>query len=175
LGEKQITGKNTLWDRSARVPLIFSGPGVKEGQRSNRPAELLDMYPTLSELCGLERPDHLEGLSLVPQLKDATASRTRPAITTHNHDNHGVRTERWRYIRYADGSEELYDMVKDPSEFTNLAADARYAVEKRDLREQLPKINRKPVKGSAKRILIYENGVANWEGQDIDPKEAIPD
>ena len=175
LGEKQITGKNTLWDRSARVPLIFSGPGVKEGQRSTRPAELLDIYPTLSELCGLERPGHLEGLSLVPQLKDATAPRTRPAITTHNHDNHGVRTERWRYIRYADGSEELYDMVKDPSEFTNLAADSRYVAEKRALRMQLPKINRKPVKGSAKRILIYENGVANWEGQDIDPKEAIPD
>ncbi len=175
LGEKQITGKNTLWDRSARVPLIFAGPGVKEGQKSSRPAELLDMYPTLSELCGLEIPDHLEGLSLVPQLQDANASRTRPAITTDNHDNHGLRTERWRYIRYADGSEELYDMVKDTNEFTNLAADSRYSAEKLALRKQLPKINKKPVAGSANRILIYENGVANWEGQDIDPNEAIPD
>jgi arylsulfatase A-like enzyme len=175
LGEKQITGKNTLWDRSARVPLIFAGPGVKKGQKSSRPAELLDMYPTLSELCGLEIPDHLEGLSLVPQLQDANASRTRPAITTDNHDNHGLRTERWRYIRYADGSEELYDMVKDPNEFTNLAADSRYSAEKLALRKQLPKINKKPVAGSANRILIYENGVANWEGQDIDPNEAIPD
>jgi choline-sulfatase len=112
---------------------------------------------------------------LVPQLQDANASRARPAITTDNHDNHGLRTERWRYIRYADGSEELYDMVKDTNEFTNLAADSRYSAEKLALREQLPKINRKPVAGSAKRILIYENGVANWEGQDIDPNEAIPD
>ena len=175
LGEKQITGKNTLWDRSARVPLIFAGPGVKEGQQCIRPAELLDMFPTLCELCGLEVPDHLEGLSLVPQLQDAQAPRIRPAITTDNHDNHGLRTERWRYIRYADGSEELYDMVKDPNEFTNLAGDKRYFAEKLALKKQLPQINRKPVAGSAKRILIYENGVANWEGEDIDPDESIPD
>ena len=175
LGEKQITGKNTLWDRSARVPLIFSGPGVKAGQRSGRPAELLDMYPTLSELCGLEVPDHLEGLSLAPQLKHAQAPRTRPAITTHNHDNHGVRSEQWRYIRYADGTEELYDMVEDPNEFTNEASDSRYAAEKRALRKQLPKINRKPAPGSAKRILTYEASVANWEGEDIGPHDVIPD
>jgi len=175
LGEKQITGKNTLWDRSARVPLIFSGPGVRKGQRSGRPAELLDMYPTLSALCGLEVPDHLEGISLLPQLKNAKAPRSRPAITTHNHDNHGVRTERWRYIRYADGSEELYNMVNDPSEFTNLALDPEYAAEKQALRKLLPKINRPPAPGSAKRVLVYENGVANWEGEDIGPNEAIPD
>ena len=175
LGEKQITGKNTLWDRSTRVPLIFSGPGVKEGQQSGRPAELLDIYPTLSELCGLETPDHLEGLSLMPQLKNARAPRNRPAITTHNHDNHTVRTEQWRYIRYADGSEELYDMVNDPNEFTNLASAAQYASEKKALIEQLPQVNQPPVPGSANRILIYQDGVANWEGEDINPSEAIPD
>jgi len=175
LGEKQITGKNTLWDRSARVPLIFAGPRVNEGESSGRPAELLDMYPTLSELCGLEIPGHLEGMSLVPQLKDADAPRSRPAITTDNHDNHGVRTEKWRYIQYADGSEELYDMVADPNEFTNLASDNNYTATKTALRKQLPKINKRPVAGSARRILIYENGVANWEGEDIDPNEAIPD
>ena len=175
LGEKAITGKNTLWDRSTRVPLIFAGPGVGDGQRCVRPAELLDIYPTLSELCGLETPKHLEGLSLVPQLKDAMASRSRPAITTHNHDNHTVRTERWRYIQYADGAEELYDMVGDPSEFTNLAAVPDYAPVKLSLRKHLPRINKKPVVGSANRVLVYDNGVANWEGEDIDPGESIPD
>ena len=175
LGEKQITGKNTLWDRSARVPLIFAGPGIKAGQRSNRPAELLDMYPTLSELCGLEIPGHLEGLSLVPQLRDPDAPRTRPAITTDNHDNHGVRSEGWRYIQYADGSEELYDMVNDPSEFTNLAADPRFESEKLVLKKHLPNLNSRPVPGSANRILVYTNGVANWEGEDIAPDEPIPD
>ncbi|MEX0320564.1 MAG: sulfatase [Puniceicoccaceae bacterium] len=175
LGEKEITGKNTLWDRSARVPLMFAGPGVEAGQKSNRPAELLDMYPTLSELCGLDVPDHLEGLSLVPQLNDPNAPRTRPAISTDNHDNHGVRTERWRYIQYADGSEELYDMVNDPNEFTNLAAEVRFSSAKAAMRKHLPSVNKAPVPGSAKRILIYRDGVANWEGEDIDPNEAVPD
>jgi arylsulfatase A-like enzyme len=175
LGEKEITGKNTLWDRSARVPLVFAGPGVRAGQKSNRPAELLDIYPTLSELCGLEIPDHLEGLSLVPQVNDASAPRSRPAVTTDNHDNHGVRTERWRYIQYADGSEELYDMVKDPNEFNNLAPDPRFKAEKLALKKYIPKVNKQPVPGSAKRILVYEKGVANWEGEDIDPNEVIPD
>src|SRR4029077_5615919 len=78
LGEKGITGKNTLWERSTRVPLICAGPGVAKGAKCARPAELLDLYPTLIEACGLHRKDGLEGISLVSQLKDAKASRERP-------------------------------------------------------------------------------------------------
>ena len=101
LGEKAITGKNSLWDRSTRVPLIFAGPGVARSSRCQKPAELLDLYPTLADLAGLPQPEGVEGHSLILQLKDADAPRIWPAITTHNHDNHGVRSERWRYIRYA--------------------------------------------------------------------------
>ncbi|MDP6446552.1 MAG: sulfatase, partial [Pirellulaceae bacterium] len=126
LGEKRITGKNSLWDRSTRVPLIFAGPGVGGGV-SMQPAELLDIYPTLIDLCGLPAKSGLEGHSLSPQLEDPAAKREFPAITTHNHDNHGVRSENWRYIRYADGSEELYDMRSDPNEWKNLAGDKQYA------------------------------------------------
>lgn len=175
LGEKEITGKNTLWDRSTRVPLIFAGPGIKENAQSSRPVELLDLYPTLAELCGLPQQNHLEGLSLVPLLKNPQAPRSRPAITTHNHDNHGIRTEKFRYIQYADGSEEFYDMIADPNEFTNLANDPKYARAQRSLKRHLPETSRRPVPGSANRILIYENGIANWEGEDIDPNEPIPD
>jgi len=99
LGEKGITGKNTLWERSTRVPLIFAGPGIAPAAKCGRPAELLDIFPTLLELAALPARPDLEGHSLVPQLQDASAPREWPAITTHNQGNHGIRTEQWRYIR----------------------------------------------------------------------------
>ena len=82
LGEKDITGKNTLWDRSTRVPLIFAGPGITAGAECNRPAELLDLYPTLVELAGLPEPDGQEGHSLVPQLQNPQAPRPWTALTS---------------------------------------------------------------------------------------------
>lgn len=167
LGEKLITGKNSLWERSTRVPLIFAGPGVVNGARCVRPAELLDIYPTLVELCGLPSRDGLEGHSLAPQLKDAGAPRAWPAITTSNQNNHAIRTERWRYIRYADGSEELYDHEADPKEWANLARDAGHAQVIRDLARWLPKTNAPPVPGSAERLLVQKDGVWYWEGKPI--------
>ncbi len=174
LGEKLITGKNTLWDRSTRVPLIFAGPGIAAAAKCEQPAELLDMYPTLIDLCGLPKNSRLEGLSLMPQLQDASTPRKRPAITTHNHDNHGVRSQDWRYIRYADGSEELYDMQKDPNEWRNLAGDPKFANIVKEHRRWLPKVNEKPAPGSRHRILIYKDGKANWEGNDIGDADDIP-
>lgn len=171
LGEKGITGKNTLWDRSTRVPLIFAGPGVSRGGRCTRPAELLDLYPTLIELCGLSPVEGLEGHSLVPQLRDAQAPRPWPAITTHNQNNHGVRSERWRYIRYANGEEELYDLQHDPHEWRNLAPDPAYRAVIEEHARWLPKINLPPAPGSAHRILTQTNGVWYWEGKAIDPAE----
>src|SRR5205085_9344423 len=91
-----------------------------------RAAELLDLYPTLAELAGLPRKEGLDGHSLVPQLRDAAAPREWPAITTHGPGNTSVRTERWRYIRYADGSQELYDRQVDPNEWRNLASDEQH-------------------------------------------------
>jgi arylsulfatase A-like enzyme len=175
LGEKGITGKNTLWERSTRVPLIFAGPGVASGTKCGRPAELLDAYPTLLDLCGLPPKTGLEGISLVPQLKDASAPRDRPAITTHNPGNHAVRTEQWRYIRYADGSEELYDRAADPHEWTNLAADPRHADVKTQLAKWVPATSAAPLPGSAGRILTYDNGEPVWEGKPIGPNDPFPD
>jgi choline-sulfatase len=173
LGEKGITGKNSLWERSTRVPLIFAGPGVVRQARCNEPAELLDIYPTLVELCGLPNNERLEGHSLVPQLKDATAPRTWPAITTHNQGNHAIRSKRWRYIRYADGSEELYDMQEDPNEWTNLAKDPQYQPVITQHAKWLPEIDVAPMSGSRHRILVQENGKWIWEGKHIIPAEAV--
>ncbi|HBP54969.1 MAG TPA: choline-sulfatase, partial [Verrucomicrobiales bacterium] len=165
---------NTLWDRSTRVPLIFAGPGVAKSSRCSKPAELLDLYPTLSDLAGLPQASGMEGHSLLPQLKDANSPRKWPAITTHNHDNHGIRSEHWRYIRYADGSEELYDMRKDPNEWDNLADAPQFSSIKKEHAVFLPERNLKPVKGSASRILVYEEGFPVWEGQRIHSGDLIP-
>jgi len=174
LGEKGITGKNTLWERSTRVPLIFAGPGIKAGGKCDRPAELLDVYPTLAELCGLPAKTELEGHSLKPQLKDAKAQRPWPAITSHGPNNHSVRTEKYRYIRYADGSEELYDRTSDPNEWTNLASDRKHTDRKRELATWLPKKNASPVPGSSIRLIEIKDGTPYWEGKPIAPDEKIP-
>jgi arylsulfatase A-like enzyme len=175
IGEKGITGKNSLWDDGTRVPLIFAGPGIAQG-RSNQPAELLDIYPTLCQLTKSRSPAHLEGLSLLPQLKSANAKRERPAITTHNHNNHGIRSEKWRYIRYADGSEELYDMVKDPNEWTNLIGKPGYEEIIAGHKKWIPKTSRQPAPGSHSRILTYNFATKEvvWEGKKVLPTDPIP-
>jgi choline-sulfatase len=170
LGEKAITGKNTLWERSTRVPLMFAGPGVGRGVVKD-PAELLDLYPTLIDVCGLPKRDGLEGHSLMPQLRDAKARREWPAITTHNPDNHTVRTTKWRYIRYADGSEELYDMIGDANEWTNLAKDPRHAGVKAELAKWLPAKSAPHAPGSAARVLMRDGDGWRWEGQPVKIEE----
>lgn len=177
LGEKLITGKNTLWERSTRVPLVFAGPGIAHGARCSRPAELLDLFPTLLELTGMPARSDLEGHSLVPQLRDAKAPRPWPAITTHNQGNHAVRNERWRYIRYADGSEELYDLQTDPHEWTNLVGRPEHAAIQRELKGWLPRVDKPAVPGSAQRILTYDTktGAVTWEGKPVGKDDPIPE
>ena len=139
LGEKQRWRKQTLWEESTRVPLIFVAPGVTApGSRSERTVSLLDLFPTLADLAGIETPGHLEGTSLVPLLEDPDLEWNRPAISTHHFGNHAVRSERFRYILYYDGSEELYDRDADPNEWHNLAGDPEYADAKAELARWLP-------------------------------------
>jgi arylsulfatase A-like enzyme len=175
LGEKGITGKNTLWDRSTKVPLIFAGPGVKGGQRCMQPAELLDIYPTLAALTNTPLRHELEGLSLVPQLKNADTKRERPAITSHNQGSHAIRSERWRFIHYADGSEELYDMARDPKEWTNIVENTEHAAVIADLKKWLPRVDRPLAPGSAGRVFTYDpkTDEAIWEGKKIKRTDAI--
>lgn len=141
-GQKQHWRKFSLWDRDCRVVFTATVPGVtKPGQRCERTVNLLDLYPTLNELCGLPAKKGLEGHSLVPLLKNPQAAWDHPSLTTHGLENHSLRTERWRYIRYKDGSEELYDHSKDPLEWKNLAKDPALAGVKKELAANLPKMN----------------------------------
>ncbi len=176
LGEKGIAGKNSLWERSTRVPLIFAGPGITATQRCSRPVELLDIYPTLIELAGLPPSDTLEGESLMPLLQDASAPRFRPAITTHNQGNHTVRSERWRYIRYADSSEELYDLEKDPHEWHNLAGRPEHAAVIAEHAKWLPKVDVPPAPKSAIRVVTYDpaTDIATIEGQPVTRTDPLP-
>ncbi len=173
LGEKAISGKNTLWHESTRVPLIFAGPGIESGAICKKPAELLDMYPTLLDITGLPANPNIEGHSLLPQLKDAHTKREWPAITTHNPGNHSVVSEKYRYIHYADGSEELYDFENDPDEWHNLANSTEHALIKAELKASMPTIHAEPAPGSESRLLIQKEGIWYWEGKPIDPADKI--
>ncbi|MDB4491633.1 sulfatase-like hydrolase/transferase, partial [bacterium] len=128
LGEKDHIEKFALWEKSNHIPFIVVAPGVTEpGSHCGTPVDLSVLYPTLLELSGLPADRKCDGVSIVPLLKDANSEWERPALMTYGRGNHAVRSERWRYIRYADGTEELYDHAKDPNEWTNIAADPEYA------------------------------------------------
>lgn len=128
LGEKERWAKQSLWERATRVPFVVAAPGLPRGQRCDQPVELLSIYPTLTELTEIPANATLEGRSLTGLLRDADTTWPHAALTTHGRNNHSVRTKQFRYIRYHDGTEELYDHANDHHEWKNLAtADRRPA------------------------------------------------
>lgn len=137
LGEKQRWHKSTLWDEATRVPLIISQPGAK-AERCNRSVSLVDLYPTLCDLCELPKPERLDGTSLVPLLEDPSAMEHPPAVMVMGGRHAAVRDDRWRLIRYGNGEEELYDHENDPNEWRNLAKDEKSSGEKTRLAAFLP-------------------------------------
>lgn len=138
LGEKQRWAKRTLWEDGTRVPLVVAAPGYASGQRTGKPAQLLDIYPTLLQLAGLPADAGQEGFSLVPLLEDPEAEWPHVAMTSFGPGNYGVRSEHYRYVRYLDGSEELYDHREDPHEWENLAEEAGMAEVVAAHREHVP-------------------------------------
>ncbi len=142
LGEKMHWEKRSLWEESTHVPLIFVTPNeMSAGAQCSRSVQLIDIYSTLVELCGLPANGDLQGHSLVPLLKDPAQPWDHPALTTHHPGNHAVRTDRWRYIHYVNGDEELYDHDSDPHEWKNLANDPKYADVIKRLAAHVPKTN----------------------------------
>jgi len=169
IGQKKFA-KSALWEQTTRTPLIIYAP-EKRGQapfagtarrvlrtkgacplfsglfsgRCKRPVSLVDLYPTLIELCGLPERDDLDGRSLAPLVRNPKADWPFPAIITHSPHwhgtNHAIRSERYHYIRYSDGGEELYDMPNDPNQWENLAGAPECSRIKKDLKKWLPKVN----------------------------------
>ena len=132
LGEKEHWGKWTGWERSTKVPLIVvparksANQFAAAGSRCDQPVGLIDLYPTLTDLCGIEAPKNLDGQSLTPLLRDPSRITDRMLVTMFDQGNVSIRDNDWRYIRYADGSEELYDRKSDPNEWTNLSGSGRH-------------------------------------------------
>jgi iduronate 2-sulfatase len=147
LGEHGLWQKQSLFEESARVPLIIAAPGVtKAGTVSQAPVGLIDLYPTLAELCGVDAPANLQGQSLVPLLKDPNApgrgwslSQVRRGGGQNQFPGYSLRTPRWRYTEWDDGNRgrELYDHDADPRELTNLADDPEHAGTVAEHSEQL--------------------------------------
>jgi arylsulfatase A-like enzyme len=121
--------------------MIWAVPGMAKGERCQHGVDLMSIYPTICELAGAPKPEHVEGISIKPLLQNPSAKWTQPGLCTMYKDNHTLVTADWRYIRYADGSEELYNRNADPREWTNVVAKAEFASVKKEMARYLPKEN----------------------------------
>lgn len=140
LGEKLHWRKFVLWEEATRVPFIIVLPGQKsENRRVHDPVSLVDLYPTLMGLCDVPVQSATDGRDLSSALKRNEAFPHGPAIMTWGRGNHSVRTRDWRFTRYSDGGEELYDHNVDPYEWTNLSLVQAYDVVRDQLRQYIPK------------------------------------
>ncbi len=165
-GEKGDWGKHTLWERTSNVPFIWAGPGVAQGKKSDVTVSLIDMYPTLVDLCGMPTPDqHLEGESLAETLADPTSAQDRNIFLPHmNPGEYAVINRDWRYIRYGEDGEELYDLQNDPNEWYNLATNPDYTSKKEELRQYAPLTFVEPVQNlNPRRDLVIEGESYHWE------------
>jgi len=144
LNERNWWNKNTLFERSCRVPLIIAAPGAKAGGTARGLVELLDLYPTVADYCGVTPPHTLAGRSLRPLLEDPGRPGKPAAFTLVMRGGgaygQSVRTEQWRYTRWSDGTAELYDEKADPQETKNLAGESRNAETIAPLRKMLKAI-----------------------------------
>lgn len=137
-GEKNHWEKNTLWEQAAKTPMAVRVPNSTEnGKKCYRPVNSVDLYPTLTELCGINQQSKTDGTSLKP-LFENVETKWNPAITTFGEGFVSVRGERFRYIRYPDGSEELYDHSNDPHELNNIQANPQFKKIKKKLAKYIP-------------------------------------
>jgi hypothetical protein len=144
LGEKEHWGKHTPWQRATRAPIIIVPPKNWDLQdftpetKCPSASSLMDLYPTLIEMCDLPNRTELEGQSLYPLMNKQNVDSKKAVVTTIGRGNHSICTEKWSYIHYFDGSEELYDLSVDPNEWFNLAYDPKYSDIKETMAHHIP-------------------------------------
>lgn len=167
LGEKKHWRKQCLWEEATRVPLFISYPNMRvKNEVCDSPVSLLDVYPTLASLSGLPE-QKLDGVNLRPLLDNPNAERGRPVLITRYYKNHSIRSQDWRYIRYRDGSEELYDHRSDPGEHLNLAGNSEYADVIAEHQKWLPKTDAYPPGKDAFPEDRYDEKVEEFRAEGI--------
>lgn len=165
-GEKGQWGKHTLWERTSNVPFIWAGPGVSQGNKTDVTVSLIDMYPTLVQMCELPTPlQTLEGTSLASTLRNPSTAKDRSVLLPYmKPGEYAIINRDWRYIRYGENGEELYNLREDPNEWHNLALDKAYAKTKAELRQTAPTTFAEPEqKLNARRDLVIDGETFRWE------------
>ena len=171
-GEKGEWGKHTLWERTSNVPFIWAGPGIAKGATADVTVSLIDMYPALVDLCGLPKPDHdLEGVSIAKTLQDPASAKDRDVYLPHMEPgSYAIMNRDWRYIHYADDTEELYDVKGDPNEWHNLASNPEHEAIKKQLRGKAPTtFAKKGARLNVNKDLVLEGNTFRWDPQKAGP------
>ena len=163
-GEKGDWGKHTLWERTSNVPFLWSGPGISKASIIDATVSLIDIYPTLVEICDLPAVAGLEGKSLAGMLRQPQTATDRSVFLPYlEPGGYAIINQNWRYIHYSDHTEELYDVQKDPHEWTNLAQDPTFSQIKQDLQDTAPK-SFAPAGTPKNRLrLVTEGETFRWE------------
>ncbi len=163
-GEKFDWGKHTLWERTSNVPFLWAGPGIAKGKSITASASLIDMFPTLLDFGGLPKDEGAEGVSLKRILNNPNSARDRAVMLPGLKPNeYAIMNEDWRYIRYQDGTEELYDVRKDPNEWTNLADNPEFTDIKKKMQAEAPDTFAEPGIDRGKLNLVIKGKTFHWE------------
>ncbi len=163
-GEKFDWGKHTLWERTSNVPFIWAGPGIFKGADIDATVSLIDMFPTLTELCDVSDDLARDGVSLVPVLKDPATAKDRDVLLPGmKPEEYSIINEKWRYIRYADGTEELYNVKQDPDEWKNLAGSPEFEGVKKALRASAPQTFAAPGPAHNELTLQLKGETYEWK------------
>jgi len=170
-GEKFDWGKHTLWERTSNVPFMIAGPGIASGADIDATVSLIDLFPTVTELAGVADGQERDGISLVPVLQEPKSAVDHNVLLPGmKPDEYAIINRSWRYIHYADGGQELYQVEKDPNEWHNLASKPEFATILEELRATAPKDFAKPLPSRDEMRLVIDGQSFHWEAKSASQK-----
>lgn len=163
-GEKFDWGKHTLWERTSNVPLIIAGPDIAKNTKIDTTVSLIDLFPSVTGMAQVEDQQNRDGVSLVQALKAPAGARDRNVLLPGMKPNeYALMNRNWRYIHYADGGDELYQVQQDPNEWHNLAGTAKHAKVIKEMRQSAPKKFASPGPAKNELKLVTEGENFRWE------------